>query len=72
MYRGDLSADHRLSETVSALHDDVLGTVVGVYGEHYAGELGVDHPLDDDGQLHILVGVALGFPVGDGAGGEEG
>ena len=68
----DLSADHGLAETVTALDDDVLGPVVGVHGEHDSGVLGVDHLLDDDGELDVLVGVALGFPVVDGPGGEEG
>ena len=69
---GDLAADNRLSEPVDALDDDVLRSVVGVHGEHDPGVFGVDHLLDDDGQLDVLVRVALLLPVGYGAGVEEG
>ena len=69
---GDLSADDRLAESVSGLYDDLLGAAVGVDGEHDAGELGVDHPLDDDGELDVAVGEPLLLAVGDGPGGEEG
>ena len=68
---GDLSSDDRLSETVASLDDDLLGPAVGVHGEHDPGELRVDHPLDDHGELDVAVGVALLLAVGDGPGGEE-
>ena len=68
---GDLSSHDGLSETVASLDDDLLGPAVGVHGEHDPGELGVDHPLHDDGELDVLVGEALLLAVGDGPGGEQ-
>ena len=69
---GDLSSDDRLSEPVSGLDDDLVGSVVGVLREHDSGELGVDHPLDDDGELDLAVRVPLLLAVCDGPRGEQG
>ncbi len=69
---GDLTPHDGFSETVARLDDYLLGSAAGVHGEHYAGDVGVDHLLHHDGKLHVLMGESLSLAVGDGSCGEEG
>ena len=49
--------------------DDIAGDRVDAEGD--AGDIGIDHPLDDDGHGRRCLVAARMRPVGDGGGGAE-
>jgi len=53
--RGDGARDDRLAEPPRGLDGDLRRASRRVTGEHHAGLLGVDHPLDDDRDVDVLV-----------------
>ena len=69
--RGDGPGDDGLAESPRRLDDDARFAGRRVRGEHHARLLGVDHLLDHDGDVDLVVREPLLVPVVDGALGEQ-
>jgi hypothetical protein len=60
---GHGAGDDRLAQSPRRLDDDTRIAGRGVAGEHHAALFGVDHLLDDDRDVDLVVGEPLLVPV---------
>ncbi len=71
MVRGHLAADDRLPEAPAGLDDHVVLPGVRVPGEQDPAHDGIDHLLDEDGEVDLEMVETFPLPVDEDAGREE-